>query len=525
MEQLLTPYKATRQFAGDRMLVLAPHPDDEVFGCGGAILRHVASGGAVGIVILTDGAYQRTPEYGANRRQESRRAAQVMGCDEPVFWGLGDRELEFGETLVQRIVDIFAGFRPDLVFAPSLYEMHPDHRMLGIAAMEAARRSPKPVDLVMYEVGVPMLRPNVLLDISDLMDRKRMAMASFASQLEQQAYDAQICALNCFRSYTLGPHVSAAEAYRIIPHKQLHTLQLELFESEYQRQRNIGLPMVPDDLPLVSVVILPSHQTDLVRALETVASQSYPHLEVILACDAPGNPLSHMDQRGRYPVRLVAQEGVSAPHALVNLALDSTRGRFVAIWGANDGVFPDHLDRLVGALLRCGDRAAYSGVRLQDHVGCEIRIENATSAANFLHAASELPSGAYLFDRSLLDQDCRFPHGPLPQSAKAFWHRIASRTTVRHVPSVSTIADPQHWEHALAALDAERAQALSERTQLAERVAELEGQIDRWRAASEAYASDVESLKAAIHAYTSSTSWRISAPIRWVSRLLRRISH
>ena len=67
MEQRLIPYEATLNFAKGRLLVLAPHPDDEVFGCGGAIMRQMGAGGIVHVIILTDGAYLKAPEYGAIR--------------------------------------------------------------------------------------------------------------------------------------------------------------------------------------------------------------------------------------------------------------------------------------------------------------------------------------------------------------------------------------------------------------------------------------------------------------------------
>ena len=83
MENRLIPYVATTTFGLGRIIVFAPHPDDEVFGCGGAILRQVAEGGAVQVVVLTDGDYQPncadTQMYGQTRREESRNAAQALG--------------------------------------------------------------------------------------------------------------------------------------------------------------------------------------------------------------------------------------------------------------------------------------------------------------------------------------------------------------------------------------------------------------------------------------------------------------
>lgn len=223
MEHDLIPYQATFRIGCTRMLVLAPHADDEVFGCGGAILRHASLGDAVHVIIASDGAFHAEAEqkasYVAVRQAESNAAASIMGYGPPEYWGLPDRGITHGEPLIQRITTAIAAFRPDLVMAPSIFEVHPDHLALGTAALEAVRRhkpDQHPLSLAMYEVGVPMQRPNILLDISDLEARKQQAMACFASQLKTQRYDQHIQALNRFRTYTLGPQVTAAEAYFLV---------------------------------------------------------------------------------------------------------------------------------------------------------------------------------------------------------------------------------------------------------------------------------------------------------------------
>ncbi len=205
------------------MLVLAPHPDDEVFGCGGAILRHASLGDAVHVIIASDGAFHAEAEQKARhtaiRQAESNAAARIMEYGQPEYWRLPDRRITCDEPLIQRIMAAMAAFRPDLVMAPSIFEVHPDHLALGMATLAAVRRHAtdgQPPTLAMYEVGVPMQRPNLLLDISDLEARKQQAMACFASQLKTQRYDLHIQALNRFRTYTLGPQVTAAEAYFLL---------------------------------------------------------------------------------------------------------------------------------------------------------------------------------------------------------------------------------------------------------------------------------------------------------------------
>jgi LmbE family N-acetylglucosaminyl deacetylase len=192
--------------------VLAPHPDDEVFGCGGAIASHVRSGTPVDVVILTDGAVFGDPD---TRNNECLAAATVLGYGEPEFWMLPDRGLAFSEALAERISTRINANGIDLVYAPSPWEVHPDHRAASELAVEAVRRAGEAVRLAFYEVGAP-LHPNLLLDISGFVATKQAAMSCFASQRIHQDYVRHISALNTFRTYTLSPEVIAAEAYWIL---------------------------------------------------------------------------------------------------------------------------------------------------------------------------------------------------------------------------------------------------------------------------------------------------------------------
>lgn len=224
-EQRIIPYHAVDSIGPGPVLILAPHPDDEVFGCGGALLRHVEAGDAVRVVILTDGGrgVDDSGEYVRQRRQESLKAAALLGYSPPVFWELPDRGLEYGEPLIRRLLESIEDSAAALVYAPSWWEAHPDHRALAMAAAEAVRRSESAVRLVFYEIGVP-LPPNALLDITGLLERKQQAMACFASQLALQSYDRQILALNRYRTYTLPETVQAAEAYRVLSRDELRAM-------------------------------------------------------------------------------------------------------------------------------------------------------------------------------------------------------------------------------------------------------------------------------------------------------------
>lgn len=229
LEQFFTPYDAVRVLPGTRVLVLAPHPDDEVFGCGAALAGLQQAGAEVRVLIVTDGVLcrpinesespamleTRLAEQKRVRHQESIKAAELLGYPSPQFMGLQDGALLDVVNLAAQVSEWLDVYHPDLVLVPSVWEMHRDHRALAQATLEALQSATFDCQVAMYEVGVPLL-PNLLLDITLWEPAKAEAMKVFASQLAVQNYDQQISGLNKFRSYTLSQQVTAVEAFHLI---------------------------------------------------------------------------------------------------------------------------------------------------------------------------------------------------------------------------------------------------------------------------------------------------------------------
>jgi LmbE family N-acetylglucosaminyl deacetylase len=116
---------------GQRVLVIAPHPDDEVVGCGGTILQHLSAGDMVRVVYVTDGRRSRAHGLGPDdmalrRRREAERAAGVFGLG--AFDWIGAREGEWDTVHVTSELErCLNATRPDVVYAPSLVDFHPEH--------------------------------------------------------------------------------------------------------------------------------------------------------------------------------------------------------------------------------------------------------------------------------------------------------------------------------------------------------------------------------------------------------------
>ncbi len=214
-EDRIVPY-VTSSPVGRRVLVLAPHPDDESIGCGGALLLLIKSGGAAKVVFLTKGEkadpYCTDRErYEAMREKEGLRALRILGINEHEFLRFPDREL-FGnrETALQRLSMIVEEFRPDTLYCPSGIELNPDHR--AAAALALALQRMHGLVVVFYELTTP-LRPHILVDISPVYRKKKKAIKAYKSQLRLIDYLKYITCLNVFRTITLGGKASHAEAF------------------------------------------------------------------------------------------------------------------------------------------------------------------------------------------------------------------------------------------------------------------------------------------------------------------------
>lgn len=211
-----------------RLAVIAPHMDDEVFGCGGTLARAARAGAEVTVVFVTDGrgGHTRgpgaTPEFtralSARRREESRRAGRRLGFNDPIFLDLPDHAFGVSRATVSRLARILADLRPDAVFVPFFADQHRDHVLAGalFARAAGAARLAGATACWSYEVWSP-LPATAVVDITPVMDLKRAAMAEFASQLEYCDYAGAVEALNAYRSLAGGLGRGWAEAFHTAP--------------------------------------------------------------------------------------------------------------------------------------------------------------------------------------------------------------------------------------------------------------------------------------------------------------------
>lgn len=361
-ENKIVPYEAA-EIRAERALVLAAHPDDEVFGAGGLLARLAKSAEAVRVVVFTGGEAQERRETGSadpdTRRREAREAGAILGVSDYVFLDFADRSLLTRRTeLAAELRRQVAEFGPDLVVAPSPCELHPDHRALADAVYDAAASSRRDdpdhelyrsLRLAFYEVTMPLL-PNTLVPLGKLADAKKEAMAKFASQGAVRDYAGAVSGLNAFRALTLD-QAGAAEAFQVITARDAAVLSRE----DFRRRIGPGVlasPFEPArDVASIGVVVRTRNRPAvLLEAVRSLAAQNVRPKSVVVVNDGGSSPAAALKGlAGAFAVTVIENAQSAGRAAAANAGAAKLSEEMLAFLDDDDLLAPDHFERLVAA--------------------------------------------------------------------------------------------------------------------------------------------------------------------------------
>ena len=220
------------------VLVFAPHPDDEVLGCGGTIARYVAEGADVYVCVVTSAlppVYDNTEAvmngWPHMIYPEIVKAHEILGVKETFFLQFPTVQLETVPRyeLNEKIGRLVQDLVPDVVFIPHFGDMQKDHRITSEGVMVAVR--PKYENSVRFvyayetlsetEWNIPHVSniffPNTYIDISNYLGTKLEAMKCFASQVSEFPSPRSLKAVKALarlRGSTMN--AEAAEAFVLI---------------------------------------------------------------------------------------------------------------------------------------------------------------------------------------------------------------------------------------------------------------------------------------------------------------------
>ncbi|MBI3819636.1 MAG: PIG-L family deacetylase [Planctomycetes bacterium] len=204
-----------------KVAIVAPHPDDEAIGCGGAYLKHRDAGDPVRVLVVTDGRAGNVTkqlsqeEYTAARRRESLEAARILGGADYTFLDFPD-SCEITENALAEVAEKIAGWlradMPDIIYIPWIGEGNSDHAAVG----EASRRALLAAGFRGVALGYEIYCPapiDAVLDITDVADRKREAIECFESQLDSTPIEHLIFGLNAARALYLPKGARYGEGF------------------------------------------------------------------------------------------------------------------------------------------------------------------------------------------------------------------------------------------------------------------------------------------------------------------------
>ncbi len=171
----------------ERVLAISPHPDDEVIGCGGALLQHAELGDQTSVLTMTDGRDSKAAgvsqeETARLRRAEAENAARVLKLQDLIWTGMPERGWEPQEGAAH-IDAALTRAQPEVIYAPSRIDGHPVHFKVAQALALALQTRPVPqVRIYQAQILLTPVLVNRAFDISSVWPALQTAFAQYSSQ-------------------------------------------------------------------------------------------------------------------------------------------------------------------------------------------------------------------------------------------------------------------------------------------------------------------------------------------------------
>jgi LmbE family N-acetylglucosaminyl deacetylase len=224
-------------------LAFGAHPDDVEFGCGGIIAQESRAGRRVHLVVCSGG---EAASHQGDRREEAERGAQALGASVSFVDLGGDAHVEATVANALRLAAVLREHRPATVLAPTPVEnQHPDHARLGSLVRDAARLArfggigeltapPHAIEQLFYYAvtpGAALAAMPVLVDVSAVVERWKLAMAAHASQVATRGY----VELALAQARVRGLEAGVAYAMALYPNDPLVVDSLQQFTRSARR--------------------------------------------------------------------------------------------------------------------------------------------------------------------------------------------------------------------------------------------------------------------------------------------------
>ena len=196
----------------NKILIIGAHPDDEILGVGGTILKHVKAGDQVKILILGDGETSRPTADIAKREKQAKAVAMALGVKDLILEKLPDNQFDSMPLLevVKKIEKVISEFKPEIVYTHHGNDLNIDHQLTFQAVITACRPQPEfcVKKILTFETlsstewqnktSDKIFLPNEYQDISEFIDKKIEILKNYQDELR------------------LYPHPRSAEGIKIL---------------------------------------------------------------------------------------------------------------------------------------------------------------------------------------------------------------------------------------------------------------------------------------------------------------------
>jgi LmbE family N-acetylglucosaminyl deacetylase len=201
----------TQSYSDENVLVISPHPDDEIIGCGGTLIKMIEEGAKVSVLQLTDGsdtyALKDSPEHIRKtiRLKEAKVVATNLGFAELILFNEVDSHVKCTIDIVKKLSDILNRLHPKGIFVPFINDKHPDHIVANeilSKSLESSSLNLPEVNVLSYEVW-NFVPPNSFSIIDNQFDKKAEMLMEYRTGMKVIDYVHFCESSNSYHAYNL----------------------------------------------------------------------------------------------------------------------------------------------------------------------------------------------------------------------------------------------------------------------------------------------------------------------------------
>ena len=332
---------------------------------------------------------------------------------------LGDTiaNAQYGEDLINSILELIKNKEIKAVYSPIVSTQDPVYAALALSVWEAVRRSGLPCRLIPYPITTKLPRA-----------KHDFAIPKVTRSDEDEAIESPC-----------PPHlINKSSSFQPVDESVL-SRPIAGIAKYWHANRT------PQEThPLVSVIIRSTNRPELTDALDSIAMQTYPAIEVVVVDVEGMGTLDPGTSCGTFPIRIASTGFHLGRGAAANAGLTVATGTYAIFLDDDDWFLPEHIHSLVSVLLQNNDySAAYAGVEClqRDENGQwkTLHVFNCPFDPIGLLIQNYLPMHAVLFARALFSPNLRFDESLAVYEDWDFWAQLSQKTGFIHVNRISAI--------------------------------------------------------------------------------------